>query len=232
MAALLREMREEAAVPVRPAAVPRPVTAELRADGYGWTIVFDGVEASVPDAKGMVYLAHLLAAPGEHVSAVDLAGVPVRWRSGERLDTRARAAVRERARDLEGELAAGRTSERPRARRAPSRRARRAHGRAGAQPRARRPIASPRLGGGAGAGQRHATDRGGPREDRGGPSGGGPLPRDHRADRHGLRVPARSALPGGLEGSSSALIEPHGAMSRGLVLPGQEASGFLVDEAH
>ena len=63
MAALLREIREEDAVPVRPAAVPRLVTAELRADGYGWTIVFDGVEASVLDAKGMVYLAHLLAAP-------------------------------------------------------------------------------------------------------------------------------------------------------------------------
>ena len=91
--------------PVRPAAVPRPVTAELRADGYGWTIVFDGVEASVPDAKGMVYLAHLLAAPGEHVSAADLAGIPSGGDAGERLDSRARTEVRERAREIEGDLA-------------------------------------------------------------------------------------------------------------------------------
>jgi hypothetical protein len=106
MAALLREMREEAAVlPARPALVPRPATAELRADGYGWTLVFDGVEARVPDSKGMAYLAQLLAAPAEHVSAVDLAGVPSGGDAGERLDPRARAAVRQRARDLEGELA-------------------------------------------------------------------------------------------------------------------------------
>jgi len=106
MAALLREMREEAAVsPVRPMPVPRPATAELRADRYGWTLVFDGVEARVPDSKGVVYLAHLLAVPAEHVSAVDLAGVPSGGDAGERLDTRARAAVRQRARDLEGELA-------------------------------------------------------------------------------------------------------------------------------
>ncbi len=105
MAALLREMREEAAVPARPALVPRPSTAELRADRYGWTLVFEGVEARVPDSKGMVYLAHLLAAPAEHVSAVDLAGVPSGGDAGERLDTRARVAVQERARDVEGELA-------------------------------------------------------------------------------------------------------------------------------
>ena len=41
MAALLREMREGDAVPTRPAAVPRPVTAELRAERYGWTLVFE-----------------------------------------------------------------------------------------------------------------------------------------------------------------------------------------------
>jgi tetratricopeptide (TPR) repeat protein len=106
MAALLREMREEAAVsPVRPTLVPRPVAAELRADRYGWTLVFDRIEVRVPDSKGMLYLAHLLAAPGEHVSAVDLAGIPVGGDAGERLDTRARAAVRQRAKDLEGELA-------------------------------------------------------------------------------------------------------------------------------
>jgi hypothetical protein len=105
MAALLREMREEDAVPARPALVPRPATAELRADRYGWTLVFDGVEARVPESKGVGYLAHLLAAPAEHVSAVDLAGIPSGGDAGERLDTRARAAVRQRARDLEEELA-------------------------------------------------------------------------------------------------------------------------------
>ena len=105
MAALLREMREEDAVPARPVLVPRPVTAELHADRYGWTIMFDRVEARVPDSKGMVYLAQLLAAPGEHVSAVDLAGIPSGGDAGEQLDTRARAAVRQRAKDLEGELA-------------------------------------------------------------------------------------------------------------------------------
>ena len=67
--------------------------------------MFDRVEARVPDSKGMVYLAQLLAAPGEHVSAVDLAGIPSGGDAGEQLDTRARAAVRQRAKDLEGELA-------------------------------------------------------------------------------------------------------------------------------
>jgi hypothetical protein len=105
MAALLREMREEAVVPTRPAGVPNAATAELRADRYGWTLVFDGVEARVPDSKGVVYLAHLLGAPAEHLSAVDLAGVPSGGDAGERLDTRARAAVRQRARDLEAEMA-------------------------------------------------------------------------------------------------------------------------------
>ena len=106
MATLLREMREAAAVsPVRPTLVPRPAGAELRADGYGWTLVFDGVEARIPDSKGVVYLAHLLAAPAEHLSAVDLAGVPAGGDAGERLDTRALTAVRERMRDLKGELA-------------------------------------------------------------------------------------------------------------------------------
>src|SRR5262249_34687645 len=105
MAALLREMREEAFVPARPPGVARPATAELRADRYGWTLVFDGVEARVPDSKGVVYLAHLLAAPAEHLSAVELAGTPSGGDAGERLDTRARAAVRQRARDLEAELA-------------------------------------------------------------------------------------------------------------------------------
>src|SRR4029077_4355586 len=105
MTALLREMREEPAVPARSAPVARSATAELRADRYGWTLVFDGVESRVPDSKGMAYLAHLLAAPAEHVSAVDLAGVPSGGDAGERLDTRARAAVQERARDVEVELA-------------------------------------------------------------------------------------------------------------------------------
>jgi hypothetical protein len=113
MAALLREMREEDAVPARPAAVSRPVAAELRADRYGWMLVFDSVEGRVPDSKGMVYLAHLLAAPGEHVSAVDLAGIPAGGDAGERLDARGRAAVRQRAKDLEGELAAAERADDP-----------------------------------------------------------------------------------------------------------------------
>ena len=106
MAALLREMREEAAQPPpRPASARRSATAELCADRYGWTLVFDGLEARVPDSKGLAYLAHLLAAPAEHVRAVDLAGVPSGGDAGERLDARARATVRQRAKDLEGELA-------------------------------------------------------------------------------------------------------------------------------
>src|SRR5262245_44769500 len=106
MVALLREMRaQDAASPARPTLVPRPATAELRAERYGWTLVFDGVEARVPDSKGLVYLAHLLAAPAEHVSAGDLAGIPSGGDSGERLDMQAREAVRQRARDLEAELA-------------------------------------------------------------------------------------------------------------------------------
>src|SRR5262249_7694461 len=106
MAGLLRELREEAVEPPpRPASAPRSATAELCADGYGWTLVFDGIEARVPHSKGVAYLAHLLAAPAQHRSAGDLAAGADGGDAGERLDARARAAVRQRASELEAELA-------------------------------------------------------------------------------------------------------------------------------
>ena len=103
MAALLRQMREGPAPGARAEPV-RTMAAELRRDSYGWALAFDGAAARLPDSRGMHYLARLLAVPGVHQAATELAGVPPGQDAGEWLDPKARAALHERATELRAEI--------------------------------------------------------------------------------------------------------------------------------
>jgi len=44
----------------------------FRREGEYWTIVYEGAVLRLRDAKGLQYLAHLLACPGERLAAADL----------------------------------------------------------------------------------------------------------------------------------------------------------------
>jgi hypothetical protein len=87
-----------------PAAATRPANI-FRRDGDVWTLVFDGVEARLADAKGLRDLHTLLARPGIDVAASSLVtdgfvsadDAPV-------LDARAKEAYRRRLDDLDREL--------------------------------------------------------------------------------------------------------------------------------
>jgi pimeloyl-ACP methyl ester carboxylesterase len=48
----------------------------LRRDGEYWTVVYDGQVATLRDTKGLGDLAHLLAAPGREIHALDLMAEP------------------------------------------------------------------------------------------------------------------------------------------------------------
>jgi hypothetical protein len=76
-----------AAAPVAREAVPPPVVkdakpagvlasggATLRRDGEGWTVVHEGRAARLRDARGLGYLATLLAHPDQEFHALDLEG--------------------------------------------------------------------------------------------------------------------------------------------------------------
>lgn len=52
--------------------VPAPPPFEFRMTGDYWTVRFDGAYTTVADAKGMAYIAHLLASPRRKVFAPDL----------------------------------------------------------------------------------------------------------------------------------------------------------------
>jgi hypothetical protein len=77
----------------------------FRRDGDVWSLVFDGVEVRMPDAKGLHDLQTLLANPGAEVPAsmlvtnafVSADAEPV-------LDARAKEVYRRRLDDLDGEL--------------------------------------------------------------------------------------------------------------------------------
>jgi len=72
--------------------------------GAGWSVTFRGRSADLPAVKGMADLARLLARPGEEVHALDLvaaAPAPRQGDLGQVLDDRARAAYRQRLRDLD-----------------------------------------------------------------------------------------------------------------------------------
>ncbi len=97
-------------------AVPAPVVAATHAgppaswclDGGLRTIAYAGRTIRVPDSKGLVDLAALLARPGRETAVVDLAGAalgsPREGDLGAVLDDRARRAYRARLRALEEEI--------------------------------------------------------------------------------------------------------------------------------
>lgn len=89
----------------QPAAQQQAERARLRLDGSRWHLEFRDREAVLSDLKGMRMLGRLLAAPGRVFSAVDLAGVGVVHAGIPALDDEARAAYRQRLRDVEDDIA-------------------------------------------------------------------------------------------------------------------------------
>ncbi|GAA3540106.1 hypothetical protein [Nocardioides daeguensis] len=80
-------------------------TATLVRDGDRWRIGYAGVEAWVPDLKGVHLLAALLASPGREVHVLDLAGAGVVQAGLPVLDDEARASYRRRLREVEADVA-------------------------------------------------------------------------------------------------------------------------------
>lgn len=94
-------------IPVRPLLpdpVPTPTAGSVfRREGDVWTVVYDGRTSRLRDGKGPRYLAQLLANPGQRIAAIDLIGVDGTWvdgGAGPALDGKAKAAYRERLRQL------------------------------------------------------------------------------------------------------------------------------------
>jgi len=93
--------------PVRvadPQAIERD-TGRWCLDGSTWTMMFDGLEVQVSDAKGLHDLAVLIARPGEERHCLELAGRPAEL--GGRhdvLDERARREYRARIQELQREI--------------------------------------------------------------------------------------------------------------------------------
>jgi hypothetical protein len=86
----------------------RTPTATFKREGDYWTLAYEGLTVRLQDAKGLGYLARLLATPAREIHVLDLATPPTglvdRSDTGEVIDADARAAYRARLRELEGEL--------------------------------------------------------------------------------------------------------------------------------
>jgi hypothetical protein len=101
---------------VSPAAVSGSAAAVFRHEGDFWTIAYDGTVLRLRDTKGLQYIHHLLRHAGQEFLALDLidCGMPDSSQSAIRnhqsaidaplLDAQAKAAYRERLRDLREEL--------------------------------------------------------------------------------------------------------------------------------
>jgi tetratricopeptide (TPR) repeat protein len=105
----------------RPAGTTPAVPSVFRREGEYWAVAYEGDPFRLKDSKGLRYIAHLLAAPGREVHALELVAAerggvraepfaevgPTASRggdSGEILDAQARAAYRRRLAELEEEL--------------------------------------------------------------------------------------------------------------------------------
>jgi hypothetical protein len=84
----------------------------FRRDGEVWTLAYDRAQVQLRDAKGLGYLARLLAQPGREIHVAELAAEhtggeqpPRSQPAGEALDAAATRAYRARLVELEGELA-------------------------------------------------------------------------------------------------------------------------------
>jgi len=93
--------------PSRPATPATPQVAQLRREGEIWSVNFAGQSTRLADSKGLRYLARLLREPGREFHALDLAGAPqaatANSSPGEAIDPAARAAYRDRLRELDEE---------------------------------------------------------------------------------------------------------------------------------
>jgi hypothetical protein len=100
---------DDESTPSAPA--PLPINSNrFRREGDTWTISYDGVTVRLRDAKGLGYLARLLAEPGRefHVTELAAQAVPVSGSGGDILDDTAKRAYRRRLDELEDELAEAR----------------------------------------------------------------------------------------------------------------------------
>ena len=110
---------------------PSPVVAGsgiFRARGSFWELGFGGTVVHLPELKGLVDIAALLANPGKEIHSLDLSGGPasglrddsmaaaldgVEGDLGDVIDARARAAYRERTDELLAEIEEGRLARDP-----------------------------------------------------------------------------------------------------------------------
>jgi predicted ATPase len=77
---------------------------EFRREEDVWLLTYDRRSCRLRDAKGLQYLAVLLAQPGQEIHVFDLVGSGISGgRSGEVLDARAKAGYRQRLAELEAE---------------------------------------------------------------------------------------------------------------------------------
>jgi hypothetical protein len=79
-------------------------SAVLRRDGTSWMVAYGGRAFTLPDMKGLGYLATLVASPGREFHAFDLGGGSDLGDAGEMLDAEAKARYKERLADLQEEL--------------------------------------------------------------------------------------------------------------------------------
>jgi predicted ATPase len=125
MQSLLSRLSTETALAASDERRPPPQLSTFRRDGDYWTVEFHGERAMIRDAKGMGYLAALLASPRVEHHALQLAGgIAIRGRqpgssraleglhaaaglgdSGDMLDAEAKKAYRQRADDLRADIA-------------------------------------------------------------------------------------------------------------------------------
>lgn len=99
----------------RPAAPSAAVatTATFSREGALWAITLDGQTAHVRDARGMGFLARLLAEPQREVHALDFGDDAVENDLGPAIDVRARDQYRERIEDLRETIADAETHGQP-----------------------------------------------------------------------------------------------------------------------
>ncbi|MFC3076557.1 hypothetical protein ACFODL_00500 [Phenylobacterium terrae] len=86
-------------------ASPAAEEARFVRSGGLWEAAYAGKSAHLPDMKGCRDLALLLAAPGERIHCMDLAGRAAEGDAGAAMDGRARAACQRRIRDLQEQMA-------------------------------------------------------------------------------------------------------------------------------
>ncbi|HKY76967.1 MAG TPA: hypothetical protein VJS45_12555, partial [Acidimicrobiia bacterium] len=97
----------ESARPLKSTQSGAPTAGLLRRGGKHWLVGYGDVRFELVDAKGLGYLARLLAEPDREIHVLDLVGagpVPDPGGAGPLLDERAKSAFRQRVRELQEEI--------------------------------------------------------------------------------------------------------------------------------